>query len=383
MTNLFQNYGKRININFISGKDEFLYDEHNQEYLDFISGISVLNLGHNNTDINKAFLAQAQKLTHISNLFEIQGQEDVAGLIIQALGGDYKGLFCNSGAEANEAAIKLATKATKRKKLLSFKNSFHGRTLATLSATGQDKVKQGFFPLSKRMLHAPYNEINGLEKYFDDDLSAVIVEVLQAEGGVTSAKEDFLKKLEELCKKNKSLLIIDEVQTGFGRLGTEFGFKQYDISPDIITMAKALGNGYPMGAMFAKSEYKDFFNAGSHGTTFGGSPLAMSVARVVCETIFHADFLQSVQKKSQLIQEEIKNKLENNKNIISINIVGLMIGLKLADNINVQDVIKNLREKHHFLCLPASNNTLRLLPPLIVSEKNITKAIDYIQDVLA
>src|SRR5690625_3505852 len=284
MSALFPTY-KRFNVSVASAEGTTITDVTGKQYLDFGSGISVCNLGHRHPAVQQAVSEQLDKYWHVSNLYEIPLQEKVAQHLTDNSIGDYV-FFCNSGAEANEAAIKLARKATGKTKIITFNQSFHGRTYATMSATGQQKIQQGFGPLLETFTYVPYNDLAAFQQALDDNTAAVMLEVIQGEGGVVVSDPEFLQAVAELCEENDVLLMIDEIQTGIGRTGKAFAYEHYGISPDVITLAKGLGNGLPVGAMIAKEKYRDVFGPGSHGTTFGGNPLAMAAAKAVLQTVF-------------------------------------------------------------------------------------------------
>ena len=273
MSHLFSNYG-RWPISIVRGEGNYLFDSEGKKYLDMVSGIAVTSLGNVPPKVKAKVAQQLDTLWHCSNLFEIPIQEELAGKLA-AISGLDRVFFCNSGAEANEAAIKLARKygnAKGKYEIITFEQSFHGRTLATLTATGQDKVKIGFDPLPTGFKSVPYNDMESLKKAITDQTCAIMLETVQGEGGVHPADPTWMKQLTELSKQHELLLIIDEIQTGMGRTGKWFGFQHYGIEPDIVTVAKGLGSGFPVGAMIAKEFLSDAFGPGSHGSTFGGNP---------------------------------------------------------------------------------------------------------------
>ena len=270
MSNLFPTYS-RWEIEPESAEGSYLYGKDGKKYLDFTSGIGVNNLGHRPQAVKEAIQEQLNKFWHVSNLFPVELQETAAGKLAQAAEMDLV-FFSNSGAEANEAAIKLARKSTGRKKIITFNQSFHGRTYATMSATGQDKIKEGFGPMLETFTYVPFNDLEALKSEMSDEVAAVMLEVIQGEGGIYPATKEFLKGTEVLCKENGSLLILDEIQTGIGRTGKPFAFQHYGLKPDIVSVAKGLGNGLPIGAIIGKKELIDAFGPGSHGSTFGGNP---------------------------------------------------------------------------------------------------------------
>ncbi|EEL74980.1 Acetylornithine aminotransferase [Bacillus cereus AH676] len=287
--------------------------------------------------------------------------------------------FCNSGAEANEAALKLARKHTGKSLVVTCQQSFHGRTFGTMSATGQDKVKEGFGPLLPSFLHIPFNDIKALEEVMNEEVAAVMVEVVQGEGGVIPADLSFLKEIETLCNKFGSLFIIDEVQTGIGRTGTLFAYEQVGIEPDIVTVAKALGNGIPVGAMIGGKELGTSFTAGSHGSTFGGNYIAMAAAKEVLQVSKKPSFLKEVQEKGEYVLEKLQEELQHVGCIQNIRGKGLMIGIECKHE--VASFIEQL-ENEGLLVLQAGPNVIRLLPPLIVTNEELEQAVYIIKKVV-
>lgn len=377
MSKLFPTYN-RWELAIESGQRTKVTDQNGKEYLDFVSGIGVTSLGHCHPKVQAAVEEQLSKVWHVSNLFQIDGQEEAAQKLTSFSSGDVV-MFCNSGAEANEAAIKLARKHTGRHKIITFDHSFHGRTMATLSATGQAKVKEGFGPQLETFVHVPYNDIEALKKELDDETAAVMVEAVQGEGGVNPADPGFLQKTEELCHQYGILLILDEVQTGIGRTGKAFSYQHYGISPDIITVAKGLGNGFPVGAMIGTQKLAETFGPGSHGTTFGGNPLAMSAANAVLDVVFNEAFLEEVAEKGDYLFNRLEQELSDLQIVETIRGKGLMVGI--ACNENVGETVTALREQG-LLVLVAGPKVIRLLPPLIVTKEEIDHAVTLIANEL-
>ncbi|MGP7817963.1 acetylornithine transaminase [Niallia sp. 01092] len=374
MSHLFPTYAK-WEIEPESAKGSYLIGTDGKKYLDFTSGIGVCNLGHCHDEVKAAIEEQLNKFWHVSNLFPIGAQEKAAKLLADASGMDVV-FFANSGAEANEAAIKLARKATGKTKIITFLSSFHGRTFATMSATGQDKIKHGFGPMLEKFEYVPFNDIEALESQLTDDVAAVMLEVIQGEGGIHVGTNEFLQKVDALCKEKGTLLIIDEIQTGIGRTGTPFAYQQFDIKPDIISSAKGLANGMPVGAIAAKEELKEFFGPGSHGTTFGGNPLAMAAAIKTMEIIFQEAFLQEVNKKSEYLMNALKEKFEHNGHVKEVRGKGLMIGIEMDQPIG--NLLSDLR-KDGLIALPAGNNVIRLLPSLTCTIEEIDVAVAILE----
>lgn len=378
MSHLFPNYARDA-IDLMNGSGSYVYDQDGNSYLDFMSGIAVSNLGHNHPKVMQALTEQADKIWHSSNLYSNHLQEQVAEKL--TMGKDYLAFFCNSGTEANEAAIKLARKATGRSKILSFEQSFHGRTYGALSATGQPALQEGFFPIVEGFDYLPYNELAPLKEKLTDDVAAVMLEVIQGEGGIVPAEKEWLQAVAKLCNKNGSLLIIDEIQTGMGRTGTFCAFEAYQIEPDIITIAKALANGIPVGAMLGKIELAEAFGPGSHGTTFGGNNLAMSVADTVVGEINQPEFLAEVAAKGQYLMDELTKLSKKSNKVLEVRGKGLMVGVELDSPETLQQAIQELKAQK-LLAIKAGKNVLRLLPPLTISHDELAKGVEIISSVL-
>ncbi|MFD1706631.1 acetylornithine transaminase [Siminovitchia sediminis] len=372
MSHIFNTYA-RWDIELESGEGTKVKDIHGKEYLDFTSGIGVCNLGHCHPAIVKPVQEQLTKLWHTSNLFQSSLQEKVAKQLTEHSSGDAV-FFANSGAEANEAAIKLARKYTGRSKIITFHQSFHGRTMGTIAATGQEKVKYGFGPMLESFVHIPFNDIEALKNEVNDQTAAIMLEVVQGEGGVLPAQEEYLKQIEDICEQNNILLIIDEVQTGIGRTGKPFAYQHYNLSPDIITSAKGLGNGIPVGAMIGKEKLTSAFTPGTHGTTFGGGPLAMTAANAVLKLIFNEKFLLEVIEKGNYLADKLNSCTF--KGVKDIRHKGLMLGIEFSED--VTEKLATLREKG-LLVLNAGPNVIRMLPPLTVTFEEMDEAVSILQ----
>jgi succinylornithine aminotransferase len=362
-----------------SGLD--LWDQEGKRYLDFTAGIAVTGLGHANPSVVAALTNQAQKLWHVGNGYTNEPVLRLAQAITAATFAD-RAFFCNSGAEANEAALKLARKVGHARhgggkpRIVSFLNSFHGRTLFTVSVGGQAKYTEGFEPLPPAIDHLPYNDIEAAKKAIGPDVCAVIVEPVQGEGGMIPADPAFLKTLRELCDANGALLIFDEVQCGMGRTGDLFAYMGYGVTPDIITVAKALGNGYPVGAMLTTEEIAKAFSVGSHGTTYGGNPLAASVALEVLHTINQPAFLGRVKEASALLHGTLdKIRADYGQVFSEVRGKGLMLGMVLKDAYagRAKEIAK-AAEGVGLMILIAGPDVVRLLPALIVSNEQIAEA---------
>lgn len=375
MEHIFPTYAQ-YPMEIVSGHDWHLVDSNEKSYLDFTSGIGVCSFGYSNDWIEQSVLNQLGKVWHTSNLYPSQLQDDVANALCPD---GMLAFFCNSGTEANEAAFKLARKATGKGKVLAFNNGFHGRTYGSMSLTGNPDIQVGFKPLVPEVSFADYNDPNALDA-ITDDLAAVILEVIQGEGGVVSGNGEWLQKVADKCHDQGVLLIIDEVQTGIGRTGKKFAYQNFDLDPDIITCAKALGNGLPIGAMLGKKELASAFGPGSHGTTFGGNKIALSSAKAVLEQLTPS-FLKEVQEKSKAVFDAIDQQIAPLTVVDGISGLGLMIGIHLNPSIKVDDVIANLQDEG-MLTLSAKHNTLRLLPPLVMSQEDLLSGVNQIAGVL-
>lgn len=382
---LMNNYAKWP-IRLVKGEGNRVWDEQGQEYLDFTSGIGVTALGHVPPTVAARLHEQVDTLWHSSNLVEHPLQEQLAEKLSNISGLD-RALFCNSGAEANEAAIKLArrymqkVKGEHRYEIITFHQSFHGRTLATLTATGQEKVKDGFLPLPEGFIHLPYNDASALQGAISDKTCAIMLELVQGEGGVHPADEAWVKELAKLCDQYGVLLIIDEIQTGMGRTGEWFAFQHYGIKPDIITVAKALGSGFPVGAVLAAEEVAQAFTPGTHGTTFGGNQLAMAAGIATVETMVAEQapakakaLHQSLFARLQAVQQAHPDKVK------AVRGKGLLLGLEVTQQ--AADVITYIREEHGILLLVAGPHVVRLLPSYVTTEAEIEKAIHALQDAI-
>ncbi len=355
----------RYDITLVRGEGSYLYDDKGKRYVDFASGIAVTNLGHANKEIAEVITKQANTLIHTSNLYKNPLQEEVAQTISN-LSFSGKVFFCNSGAEANEAALKLARIYGNKKhngkkyKIITMTNSFHGRTFATLSATGQDKVKKGFEPVLDFIKHIPFNDILALKDAIEPETVAVLLEVIQGEGGVIPAKKEYLEEVRKICTERDILLIFDEVQTGIGRTGEVFGYQLFGVEPDAFTLAKALGNGFPIGAMVAKTEYAEYLAPGTHATTFGGNYLGCAIAKYVLSVVSDRSFLNSVKEKGNYIKKALKEIFGDKGEVRG---EGMMIGVRLNDTISISDFINKAHE-YGVLTVPAGDNTVRIYPAL-------------------
>lgn len=376
MSYLMNNYA-RIPVRFVRGKGVFLYDEKGIEYLDFIAGIGVNSLGHSHPKLIEVIKNQSEKLIHVSNLFENPWQEELAEKLVKEFHTSAKVFFCNSGAESVEAALKLARKYWRDKgknkwKFISFEKSFHGRTYGSLSATGQPKLHTGFEPIVPGFSYAKLNDIDSVYKLIDDETAGIIIEVIQGEGGINEASKEFLEKLQNLVEDKNILLIIDEVQTGIGRTGKFFAYQHFNLTPHIITLAKGLGGGVPIGAVLAVEEVAESFTPGSHGSTFGGNPLACSVASVVVDEV--KKILSHVEEVGRYFKEKL---ISLNKGKVKGK--GLMLGLE-TDTECKEIVLKAVENGLVINC--TAGKVLRFLPPLIVEKDHVDMAIDILRKIL-
>lgn len=370
MSALFDNY-KRRPIQLVKGLGTKVWDKNGKSYLDFTSGIAVLSLGHANPILVDAIKHQSELLWHISNLFESPYQEQLAEKLVKNTHLSYA-FFCNSGTEANEAAIKLARKHTGKHKIITCLNSFHGRTFGAMSATGQDKVHNGFGPIVEKFSYIPFNDVESLRATVDDETAAIMLEVVQGEGGVHVITPEFAEAIQKICDEKGILCIVDEVQTGIGRTGTAYAYEQTALKPDIVTLAKGLAGGFPIGAMLGTAELYDSFGPGTHGTTFGGNPLAMAVATAVVNEIFTEKFLKTVQDKSQYFKEKLKAALPPT---VEVRGMGLLLGITCENSSKLVEIA----DKNGLLLVPAGEKVMRLLPPLTVSYDELDQAVEILQ----
>lgn len=374
---LFPTYN-RFDVAVQQAEGTIVEDVKGKKYLDFGSGIGVTNLGHRHPAVQKAVEQQLHAYWHTSNLYANPIQEDVAKHITDNSVGDFV-FFSNSGAEANEAAIKLARKATGKEKVITFHQSFHGRTFATMAATGQEKVRIGFGPMLEKFAYATFNDIDSVKEVLDDQTAAIMVEVVQGEGGVNPANQSFLDDIVQLCEANGVLLIIDEIQTGIGRTGKKFGYEHYGIEPDIFTLAKGLGNGVPVGAMVAKQALGEYFGPGTHGSTFGGNPIAMAAAKAVTSVVFADAFLLEVEEKSAYLADLLEEHIAPISKVKAIRQKGLMVGIEYDEA--VVSLVTTLIDKG-MLTLSAGENVLRLLPPLTVTKAELDQGVQLIKETM-
>ncbi|MGI6295233.1 MAG: acetylornithine transaminase [Armatimonadota bacterium] len=369
-------YG-RLPVVFVRGEGCFVYDENGKQYLDFVAGIAVNGLGHCPPKVVEAICKQAKTLMHTSNLYHTTPQPQLAKLLVDASGMN-KAFFCNSGAEANEAAIKLARKAAKaagnpeKTEIITAEQSFHGRTLAAITATGQPKYQNSFTPLMPGFKYVPYNDVAALKSAANDKTCAIMMEPVQGESGVHPATAEFLATARQLCDDLGAALIFDEVQTGLGRTGELFGFENYDVVPDIMTLAKTLGGGFPIGACLGRGRYADIFEPGDHASTFGGNPLACAAAIACVNEIIEGGWVEN----SYQVGEYFRDKLSKLPGIKEVRGMGLMIGAEF-----VEPVAKNMAAtalERGLIVNAIGDHVLRFVPPLIVTKELVDKAVEII-----
>ncbi|MFH1395539.1 MAG: aspartate aminotransferase family protein [Candidatus Omnitrophota bacterium] len=365
----------------VKGKGTWVEDIFGKKYLDFFPGWAVSGIGHCHPKVSEKVTQQLGRILHVSNNFYNDVQPLLAKKIIEhSFSG--KVFFSNSGAEANEGAIKLARRYGQGKKyeVITMEKSFHGRTLATLTATGQDKVKEGFLPLPEGFKHVPFNNINAVVNAVTDKTAAIMLEPIQGEGGINVAEKEYMQGLQRICKEKGILLIVDEVQTGMGRTGEMFAYKHFGIEPDAMTLAKSLGGGFPIGALVVAEKHKDILGAGSHASTFGGSPVVSAAALGVFEAIENENLLENTNKMGAYLVEKLNNLREKNSIIGRVKGKGLMIGVEVG----VEDASNLTMEcmKEGLLINCTQKNVLRVMPPINVSKEEIDLAMEKILTVL-
>ena len=375
---------RRFPVVLVRGSGAKLWDSEGREYLDFVAGIAVCSLGHSHPKVVAAIKKQAEILTHVSNLYYIEPQIHFARFLVENSFAD-KVFFCNSGAEANEAAIKLARKyahenmAGERYELITMRGSFHGRTLATVAATGQEKFQAGFAPLPEGFKYVPFNDLSALEDAITDKTCGVMLEPIQGEGGVRIPDDSYLRGVRRICDERGILMILDEVQVGMGRTGNLFAYEDYRVRPDIMTLAKALGNGFPVGAMLTSNRIASAFVPGSHASTFGGNPLAMAAALASGETLLSEGILENCQKVGAYFFRRLENLKLRHGVIREVRGKGLIIGVELATG--GDEIVRKCMDKGVLInCI--CGNILRFVPPLIITKGDVDRAIDVLDEVM-
>ncbi len=380
---MFKTYA-RFPLTLVRGDGCRVWDEDRKEYLDFVGGIAVCALGHSSPIVSKALEHQSKELVHVSNLYYTRPQTELARLLVENSFAD-RVFFCNSGAEANEAAIKLARRYANEKfgpqkhLIVSMEDSFHGRTMATLSATGQEKIKAGYNPLLEGFTFVPFNDLESLDRALNESICAVMLEPIQGEGGVVVPDPDYLKGVKALCQDREALLIFDEVQVGMGRTGKLFAHEHYGVTPDIMTLAKALGNGLPIGAMLAIEELSNAFGAGSHATTFGGTPLVTAVSKAVVTSLLEDGWIKHCRVVGDYFKERLEELAKKYDFIKEVRGQGLILGVEMM--IPGAAVVKAMMEKG-FLINCTQEKILRFIPPLIVEKEEIDLLVETLENVL-
>ncbi|MCX2778921.1 aspartate aminotransferase family protein [Microbulbifer thermotolerans] len=381
---LMQNYGDRT-LTLVRGEGNYVWDDAGQRYLDAIAGIAVCGLGHCHPAVTEALHDQARTLLHVSNLYNIPAQEQLADRLVYLSGMDNV-FFSNSGAEANEAAIKLARRLGNERgyavpKIVVMEGAFHGRTLATLTATGNEKVQQGFAPLPEGFLRAPFDDPDAINQLAAEhpDIVAVLVEPVQGEGGIRVPAHDYLNRLRNLCDKHDWLLMLDEIQTGNGRSGKLFAYQHNDILPDVVTTAKGLGNGVPIGACLARGKAARLFTAGSHGSTFGGNPLACRAALAVLDTLENQWLIERAEKLGARLLQQLRQQLAGCDAVVDIRGLGLLVGVALDRPCG--EIVEMARAEGILINVTAGN-VVRLLPPLTLTDDECARIAETVSTLI-
>ncbi|MCX7710185.1 MAG: acetylornithine transaminase [Clostridia bacterium] len=379
-------FGDRTPVSFEYGKGIYLWDSEGKKYIDLFSGIAVNALGHSHPKLVKALKEQVEKLIHCSNLYYIENQAKLAKLLVESSCAD-KVFFANSGAEANEGAIKLARKYFKSKglpgkyEIIALTNSFHGRTITTATATGQDKYKEPYTPLTPGFKHVPLNDFEALREAITDATCAILLEPIQGESGVNPLNQEYIRSIRDLCSQSEILLIFDEVQSGMGRTGKLFGYQHFGVEPDIFTLAKALGGGVPIGALCAKDFVAKAFDPGDHGSTFGGNPFACAAGIAVMDVLLNDGLIENAEKVGTYFMESLRKLAQKLPVIREVRGKGLMIGVEFSI-----DKAKEIKEKcfgKGYLIGNVGSRVLRILPPLILTEQDVDGFIATLSDVLS
>lgn len=375
---------KRLPVVFTRGQGCTLWDADGKSYLDFLAGIAVCNLGHAHPGVAAALSRQAETLIHVSNLFYTVPQTELAAWLVDHSFAN-RVFFCNSGAEANEAAIKLARKYFKdrgepdRYRIISMIQSFHGRTFGTLSATGQDKIKQGFSPILEGFDFVPFNDIEAIHKLISSNTCAILMETIQGEGGIRAADTEYLQQVRQLCNETGTLLIFDEIQTGIGRTGKLFAHEHFGVEPDIMTLAKALANGLPIGAMLARESVAEAFVPGSHATTFGGTPLVAAAALCTLKTLESENIIEHCLEVGEYFKDRLKALQVRHPVVKDVRGTGLLLGMELStDGLSLVQACLD----RGFVINCVQGNILRFVPPLIIQKSEIDRLIDCLDQVL-
>lgn len=381
-SNIMNTYG-RFDVIFEKGKGARIFDSNGKEYIDFVSGVAVNCLGHSNDKIVNTIKTQAEKLMHISNYYWNQNAMDLAGKLCENTD-HQKVFFCNSGTESIETALKLSRKygrtvgTDEKSEIIYMDNSFHGRTMGSLSVTGQPKYQKQFKPLIGNVKSVKFNDMEDIKSAISDNTCAVIVEPIQGEGGIVCAEKEYLQLLRDLCDKYNALLIFDEVQCGVGRSGKLFAYQKYGVVPDVICMAKALGGGFPIGAVLAKEKAASAFVPGDHGNTFGGNPMGTAIGLCILNELIDGKIIDSVDEKGAYIKSKLVKLQEKYNCIKEIRGMGLLVGIQV--NADIKMIINKCFEKG-LLLITAGADVVRILPPLNVDKKDIDDAIEILEEV--
>ncbi|MHA2282103.1 MAG: acetylornithine/succinylornithine family transaminase [Promethearchaeota archaeon] len=383
-SNVIMNTYSQFPIVIEKGDGVYLWDSEGKKYLDFVAGIAVNSLGYNDSDYVKHISLQLAKLQHCSNLYWMIPSIELSEILVQNSCFD-KVFYCNSGAEAVEAAIKLSRKYGKKHhgencyEIITMKKSFHGRTLATVTATGQTKYQKGFNPLMPGFSYVEFNNFSELEEMVSEKTCAILIEPIQGEGGIHPAEKVYLQKVRSLCDKNDIVLMFDEVQCGIGRTGELFAYQLFNIKPDIVSLAKGLGGGFPIGAMLAVQSKADAFQPGDHASTFGGNPLACTAGKVVLNKLLDKGVLGNVQKQGKYLEERLVELKEKYEMIIDVRGYGLILGIEL--NCLVKDIVVECMNKG-LLLLGAGENVIRFVPPLIIGKSEIDNGLEILEGII-
>ena len=384
MDYLMSAYG-RLPVSMVRGEGVNLWDDQDREYLDALSGIAVCGLGHANKAMANALTEQVNSLLHVSNLYREPLQESLGQRLCEVAGMD-KAFFCNSGAEANEACIKIArlhgtSKHIEAPMIIVTETAFHGRTLATIAATGNTKIRQGFGQVTPGFVVVPYNDVDAIKAIAAErnDIAAVMIEPVQGEGGIRVPADDYLASVRSLCDEHDWLLMLDEIQSGMGRTGKWFAHQHTTIQPDVMAVAKALGNGVPIGSCLARGKAADLIQPGSHGTTFGGNPLASRAGLTVIEEMQKHSLVDRAAELGERIQTGLRNRLHNRQGVVEVRGKGLMIGIELHEP--CAELVKNALDAG-LLINVAAGNVVRLLPPLVLTDAQADKIVDVVSDLI-
>lgn len=374
---IMQTYGRQP-LALKEGKGAVVWDVEGRPYIDCVAGIAVNNVGHAHPNVAEAISKQAHKLIHTSNIYYTEEQVRLAKLLVQ-VSPHQKAFFCNSGAEANEGAIKLARKYTGKGEIIAMENSFHGRTITTITATGQHKYKKNFGPLTPGFKHVPYGDVEAVREAITDKTAAVLVEPIQGEGGIIIPPEGYLEELKKMCHENDVLLIFDEVQTGFGRTGEMFASQTFKVAPDITTLAKAIAGGFPMGAVLASEEVGNVFEPGDHAATFGGGPLACAAALASIQTIQNEGLLAQSRSRGEYFKTQLKDLFQEYGMVEDVRGRGMMLGMEMG--MPCASMVDEMRQQGVLVNCTAGN-VLRFVPPLVITTEQINEVTDSLDEVL-